>query len=193
MDVCAETSLRVTNTPQNYVWEGYGLKLGIPKSCLPPGTEQCTIHIKASVSGEYEFPDNLHPVSAIFWLRCEPSCRFRLPLSVDIQHCGKSGDISKLSIVKALCSQENLPYCFKKPHQRSRFYDEDESSYGAIELSSFSGVCVTKEGSQDNQYVASLFYLSQTVSMYEIHLVLTWNTETHLTVRVHLFSNYYIN
>ena len=190
MDVCAETSLRVTNTPQNYVWEGYGLKLGIPKGCLPPGTEQCTIYIKASVSGEYEFPDNSHPVSAIFWLRCEPSCRFILPMSVEIQHCGKSRDISKLSIMKALCSQENLPYRFKKLHQDSRFYDEDKNSYGAIELTSFSGVCVTQDGFEDIQYAASLFYLNWTMSRYDIDLVITWDTKTHLKVRVHFFLNY---
>ena len=181
MDVCAETSLRVTNTPQNYVWEGYGLKLGIPKGCLPQGTEQCTIHVKASVSGEYEFPDNSHPVSAIFWLRCEPSCRFTLPISVEIQHCAKSKDISKLSFVKARCSQKDLPYCFKKLHESSHFHNEN--SYGVTELTSFSGVGLTLDESEDKEYVARLFYLSRTMLTREIHLVVTWNIEAHLTVR----------
>ena len=118
VDVCAETALVVTNTPKDcmYVWEGYGLMLRVPKDCLPPGTEKCTISIKASVSGEYEFPDNSHPVSPIFWIRCEPSCRFRLPVSVKLQHCGKQNDVSKLSFVKAHCSQEDLPYHFKRLH-----------------------------------------------------------------------------
>ena len=192
MDVCAEISLIVTNTPQNFIWDGYGLKLGIPKGCLPPSTEQCTIHIKASVSGEYKFPDNSHPVSAIFWLRCEPSCKFTLPISVEIQHCGKPRDISKLNIVKAPCPQKSLPYCFKKLHQSSRFYDQDEKSYGAIELTSFSGVGVTLEESEEKQYVARVFYLSREVYKHEIYLVVTWDTEAHLTVRVHqfFFPNY---
>lgn len=162
-----------------YIWEGYGLTLRVPKNCLPPGLEQCTINIKASLSGKYKFPDNSHPVSAIFWIRCEPSCRFRLPISVKIQHCARRNDVSKLSFVKAHCSQEDLPYHFKNL-QGSHFHTE--SSHGTIELDSFSGVCITKEGSEDDEYVASLFYLNHTMFKYEIHLVVTCDTETHLTV-----------
>ena len=184
MDVCAETTLIVTNASQAFVWEGYGLKLVIPMDCLPPGIEQCMINIKASASGQYEFPNNTHPVSAIFWLQCEPRCRFTLPISVEIQHCGKSRDTSKLSLVKACCSQVNLPYRFKKL-QGNHFYDEGSFSYGANELTSFSGVGVAQEGSQDRQYAARLFYLCRTVYTYEIHFVVTWDIEAHLTVRAH--------
>ena len=187
MDVCAETTLIVTNVSQNFVWEGYGLKLGIPMDCLPMGIEQCTINIKASVSGQYEFPDNTHPVSAIFWLRCEPRCRFILPISVEIQHCGKSKDVSKLSLVKACCSQVDLPYSFKQL-RGSHFYDDNSYSYGATELTSFSGVCVAQDELEDKEYVARLFYLSQKMSAHEIHLVVTWNIETHLKVRRNNYS-----
>jgi hypothetical protein len=187
VDVCAETTLVITNSPKEYIWEGYGLRLKVLRDCLPPGTEKCTINIKASLSGDYKFPDKSHPVSAVFWIHCEPSCRFRLPVSVEIQHCARKNNTSKLSFAKALCSQRDLPYCFKKL-QGSHF--NEENPYGAVELNSFSGVCVTKEGSEegseegsdDDQYVATLFYLYRSISKYEIHLVVTCDTETHLTV-----------
>jgi hypothetical protein len=185
VDVCAETTLTVTNAAQDFVWEGYGLKLGIPKDCLPPGIEQCSVSIKASVSGQYEFPDNTHPVSPIFWLRCEPRFKkFTLPISVGIQHCGKSKDVSKLSLVKACCSQVNLPYSFKQL-QGSQFYNEGSHSYGATELTSFSGVGVAQDELEDKEYVAMLFYLRQKTFTHVIHFVVTWNNETHLTVRVY--------
>jgi hypothetical protein len=187
VDVCAETTLIITNAPQTFVWEGYGLKLGIPKDCLPSGMEQCSVTIKASVSGEYKFPDNTHPVSPIFWLRCEPRFKkFTLPISVGIQHCGKSKDVSKLSLVKACCSQADLPYSFKQL-QGSQFYGEGSYSYGATELTSFSGVGVAQDELEEKEYVARLFYLHQKTSTHVIiiHFVVTWNNETHLTVRVY--------
>ena len=173
----------VTNAPQTFIWEGYGLKLGISKDCLPPGIDQCTVDIKASVSGEYKFPDNTHPVSPIFWLRCKPRCVFTLPISLEVQHCGKSKDTSKLSLVKACCSQVDLPYSFKQL-QDNHFYHKGSSSYGATELSSFSGVGVAQDELEDKQYVARLFYLHQNISVHVIHFVVTWNNETHVTVRV---------
>ena len=185
MDVCAEATLIITNASQNFVWEGYGLKLRIPMNCLPPEIQQCVINIEASVSGEYEFPDSTHPTSAVFWLRCEPRCKFTLPISVEIQHCGKSRDVSKLSLVKACCSQAELPYRFEKL-QGNHFYDEDSFSYVANELTSFSGVGVVQEGSQDKHYAARLFYLCRTVCKeYEIHFVVTWDTKAHITVQAY--------
>lgn len=74
----------------------------------------------------------------------------------------------------------NLPFRFKML-QGNHFYNEDSYSYGAVELTSFSGVGVTQEG-PDRQYAARLFYLSRRIYMYEIHLAVTWDTKAHLTV-----------
>ena len=169
----------VTNDPQSFAWEGYGLKLHIPKGCLPAGIEKCSINIKASLAGQYEFPENSHPVSAIFWLHCEPRCKFTVPLSLEIQHCARPENISKLSFVKALCSQESLPYTFRR--QLGGCFTSS-SSYGVLELESFSGAGVVQEGSEDREYIARLFYQNETIYSYDIHLVVTWNTEAYLTV-----------
>ena len=106
-------------------------------------------------------------------------CKFTVPLSLEIQHCARPENVSKLSFVKALCSQESLPYTFRR-QQGGRF--SSSSSYGVLELESFSGVGLTQEGSEDREYIARLFYQSETIYSYDIHLVVTWNTEAYLTV-----------
>ena len=83
---------------QQITWPGYGLRLHIPKGCLPAGMEQCTINIKASLAGQYEFPENSHLVSAITWLRCDEVLEFMKPITLEIQHCAKSKNINDLKL-----------------------------------------------------------------------------------------------
>ena len=175
--VCAETAVKVTNSPQPFVWLGRGLKLNIPKGSLPAGIDEVTIYIQASLSGQYEFPENSHLVSAVFWLRCSQKCTFIRPVSLEINHCAKSANTSKLSIVRAVCSQKNLPYKFERLGGNFNPY----SSFGEIELNSFSGVAVIQDGSDEREYCAMLYYclISHELS---ISFVVTWNTKTHLTV-----------
>ena len=40
--------------------KNYGLKLHIPKGCLPVDVDLCKIRIQASLAGQYEFPENSH-------------------------------------------------------------------------------------------------------------------------------------
>ena len=169
----------VTNSSQSFVWKDYGLTLHIQQDSLPAGVEECVINIKASLAGKYEFPENFHLVSAVFWLRCEPTCKFSLPVYLEIQHCANPRNISKLCFVKALCSQRSLPYTFKQL-PGGRYYE----GYGIIHVNSFSGVAVAQQGSDEREYVARLFYQIQHMHRYYIHLVLvvTWNVKAHLTV-----------
>ena len=185
VEVCGEMTVVVYSShDQQITWPGYGLRLNIPKGCLPAGMEQCTINIKASLAGQYEFPENSHLVSAVFWLRCEDVHKFTRPITVEIQHCAKSENVTNpLCFVRAVCSQKQLPYTFK---QLPGGNFTSHSSYGVIELNSFSGVGVTQEGSEDREYCSRIFYMhsSQEVPVNrEIHFVVIWNVEAHLTVR----------
>jgi hypothetical protein len=101
-------------------------------------------------------------------------------LSIEIEHCAGPENTSKLIFVKALCSQKDLPYTFTEIGGRFN----DKSSYGILELNSFSGLAVILRGSRGREYTARLFYLTQTAYMYEIHVVVTWNTKLHLAVSV---------
>ena len=168
-------------------WEGFGLKLFIEEDCLPAGITQCILSIQASLAGQYEFPENSRLMSAIFWLRCEPTCKFTKPITIEIQHCANLKNVTDLNLnfVRAFCSPKQLPYSFKPLGGDFTRH----SSYGVIKLNSFSGLAITQKGSDERQYCSKLFYLSDYFSSHRIDLVITWDTETHLNVLLHSYSH----
>ena len=182
IEECGEKSV-VVHSSHGQLVEWNGLKLHIHEGSLPEGVHQCKIYIKVSLAGQYEIPENSHLVSAIFWLRCEPQCKFIKPITVEIQHCSTKQNISKLKIVRAFCSQKQLPYNFKPLGGR---FDTD-TSYGVIEVNGFSGVGVVEENPvSERLYYSQLFYRSyhshQQGHESDIYIIFTWNTEAHLNV-----------
>ena len=195
VEECGETSV-VIYSSQGQLVEWNGLKMHIHEGSLPEGIDQCAIYIKASLAGDYEIPENSSLVSAVFWLRCEPQCTFTKPITIEIQHCSTKQDLSRLNIVRAFCSQKQLPYKFKPLGGR---FNAD-TSYGAIEVTSFSGVGVTQEGlvSEDpvseRLYYNQLFYYSNQGHQqgHAIYIIYTWNTEAHINVS-HSFHCWCLN
>jgi hypothetical protein len=181
VEECGESSV-VVHSSQGQLVEWNGLKLHIHTGSLPEGLQQCTIFIKASLAGEYEIPENTSLVSAFFWLRCEPLCTFTKPITVEIQHCSTKQDLSKLKIVRAFCNQKPLPYKFK-PLEGGRF--DADTSYGTIEVTSFSGFGATEEKPDSERlYYNQLFYRSNhSQQRHDIHIIYTWNTDAHINVR----------
>lgn len=177
-DICGEISIIVySSQSQQFEWEGYGLKLLIHEDSLPAGMKQCTINIKASVAGQYEFPENCYLVSAVFWFRCETVHQFTKPITVEIQHCAKPKMISKLRFVRAVCSQKNLPYTFK-PKSGGDFANK---SCGIFDLNSFSAVAITQSESEERDYCSTLFHRPEKM-ISVLFYVIVWNTEAHLNV-----------
>ena len=179
MDVIAETSVLITNQAQTFNWAGYGLKLDVPKGTLPAGLEECRLLIKVGLSGQFALPENTSLVSAVYWLDSEPRREFSKHLTLEIQHCVKPTDTSKLSFIRAKCSQTDLPYKFENV-QGGVF--SSSSAYGCVQCNRFSLV-----GAVDNRlelrvlYSASV-YLRKGVKRIDIYFVITKNLETHATV-----------
>ena len=107
VEIVSETTLVITKASKFFNWDVFGLSIHIHGR---DGVEKCTISIMASLSGQYTFPKNSHLVSIIYWLRCEPRCKFQRPIIVSIQHCAKSENTSNLSFVRTFCTQKKLPY-----------------------------------------------------------------------------------
>jgi hypothetical protein len=138
----AETSVLVTNSEQLFSWDECGLNLHIPENSLPANLQQCSIHIKATIMGDYQLPQDTHLVSAVYWIECVPECRFSQPLTLEIQHCAKPESASKLCFVKARsmdCGEERVNF------ETVAGNFSRHSSYGFIELDSFSGYGVSEE------------------------------------------------
>lgn len=179
-----ETSVSVTQSAQQFHWEGYGLKLDIPSLSLPSHIDTCTITLTATLSGQYQFPENTELVSPVFWLKCEPSCKFKVPLHLYIQHCAPLDNSYHLFIARATCSQKDLPYSFRILHGG---VFSKHSSYGVIALDQFSGVGVVQERSDERRYLSNVFYMGPHSSR-DIHFTITWHDDAHITVSLHSFS-----
>ena len=175
VDIIAETNVSVSNEPQTFHWAGYGLKLHIPPASLPAGVGQSDIVIKASLAGQYQFPENTTLVSAVFWLRS--LVKFTKPLTLEIQHCGKHS--GTLSFVRAKCSQKDLPYQFKPLASPRGVFSSD---CGSVTLFSFSGLGIVQEGSEEQQYCARLYYFGSRID-WRVHFVVIQDLETSITVR----------
>ena len=179
VEVVECTSVIVTNSAQHFHWSGYGFKLYTPPDSLPDGVDQCVLHVSVSLAGQYQLPDGQELVSPVIWVRSDPPCRFKQKMTVEIQHCVKMTSSTKLTFVRAVCSQESLPYTFKSLEGSGSF--SYQSSYGSLELDHFSGVGVAGED-VERLYTASLYYLGSDLYNREIHFVVNWDIEVHKTV-----------
>ena len=177
VDIITETRVSVTNKPQIFHWAGYGLKLHIPPASLPAGVRQSDIVIKASLVGQFQFPENTTLVSAVYWLQCP--VRFTKPLTLEIQHCGKYSD--SFSFVKAKCSQKELPYLFKPIEGKKSLFSSCHC-YGTVTLYSFSGLAIVQNGSEEQQYCARLYYFGSKID-WRVYFVVIKNLEAFITVR----------
>ena len=178
--MCGVTAVTISNSSLDWHWEGFGLKLHIDADSLPPGIEQCRLNISASLAGHYQFPGGDHLVSAVIWFRCDPPCKFANPIKVELQHCACSHNTPKLSFVRALCSQKELPYVFKRA-ERSSF--SSHSSFGVLEVNSFSGLAIVQSGSEERNYLANFFYQEERLRpCFQLYFVVTWNTVIHHNV-----------
>ena len=166
----------MTDSEQLFDWDEYGLSLCIPENSLPDYLQQCSIHIKATIMGDYQLPQDIHLVSAVYLIKCVPECRFSQPLTLEIQHCAKPENASKLLFIRASSMDsheerinfETLPGNFS-----------NQNSYGYVELDSFSGYYgVGQEGAEDREYCASSYYHEQ-YKNHKIHFTIFWNTKLH--------------
>ena len=187
VDVCGETSFVVTNSAQVYVWKDYGLRISTQDNSLPRGCNQCTVRVKASLSGQYQFPEDCQLVSAVFWLRCEPMmCEFVKPVTLEMQHCAILDDSIKsdLCCVKASSRQGTCPYVFNKIGGRCT-WDKDLGSLGSVDMKGFCGNAVCVPGTVRRSYCARIYHFNKNElsnTSYGIDFVMIWNTEAKITV-----------
>ena len=153
------------------------MKLVIPPQSLPRRIKKCTITIKASLAGQYQFPTDTELVSPVFWLRCKPQCKFTVPLSLEIQHCASTK--KNLFFARSQCTQKDLPYLFKVVLGGTF---SEHSSYGVTAVNQFSGYAVIVNGSNQRRYCSSVYYMGPPNNR-DIHFTVTWNDEAHITVR----------
>ena len=165
---------------KEFNWEGYGLKLTVPKDALPKGIDVCRITIKASLSGQYDFPEDTELVSPVFWIRCEPRCKFQKQITLEIQHCAPPENSHRLFMTRASSTPKDLPYSFKVIHGGTF---SKHTPYGIITLEHFCANAVIQERSDERCYWSGVFYMGP-LTCREIHFAVTWHHDAHVTVSI---------
>lgn len=174
----------------------HGFRLHLPENALPPEVNECQVHVKASLSGQFQVPENMELISGIYWIAT--SHNFTKPVTVEIQHClSGANHSSSLTYITANCAQEDLPYKF------SALIGGEfapSSQYGSISLTHFCGVGIAYRAPQYpsliqrlfrrpqvsnvKSYYARLYYSSSSILSWEIYFVIMWNLELHITVSI---------
>ena len=185
----------MTNSKQHFSWNDYGLSLYIPENSLPVNLQQCSIHITTSIMGDYQLPHDTHLVSTVFWIECVPKCHFSQPLVLEIEHCAKPENVSKLQFIKAGLKEENIVFHPISNPFETKFSKKNSS--GLIQLNSFSGYGVAQRGCKERRYLASVYYCEENKKRHQIHFAISWNTKAHIKVNINncyliiINNNYY--
>ena len=165
------TEFTVTTQGGCFEWEGYGLKLHVPEGSLPAGMEEAMVNIRASISGQFQLPEDSVLLSPVFWI--SPPCKSTKSVTLEVQHCALIEDeavLSNLSIVSAQDSQRDLPYRFK---QLDGGVFSKHGSYGSIQLSHFCGIAVAGKTSTPRSYCVHLYHTIKQIYDWRFYLAIT--------------------
>ena len=180
-----------TGKAQRFEWLNHGFKVCFPENALPPGVDQCQVHVKASISGQFDFPRHAEPVSGLYWL--SSGYVFTQPVTVEIQHCAPGGSQQQfhLTFIVAKCPQEDLPCQFETLGEG---VFPPSSQYGTINLTHLSGLAIASQPRQSlmqtfprkvrqmRSYCSRLYYSSSGINSWDVHFVIMWNLELHISV-----------
>ena len=185
-DIVAMATLEVVpGTPLTFEWNG--MKLHIPANTLEQGTSTQIMTIQASLSGQYQLPDDTELVSGIYWVAFPQ--RFSRPVTMELQHCAyleHPDQFSSLFFLTAKCNQKTLPYQFQ-PLPGGVF--STNTSYGAIELSHFSGMGVAMRKRKRKHYTGHIFYIPQaTITTWLMHFTIVCDLELCLKVCAYSYT-----
>ena len=179
-DITAQTKIELTpDQPLDFHWEDHGFKVHIPAGAISKERGPVTLYIQASLSGDYQLPDDGVLVSGVYWLSLHPPVkRFHKNITVTIQHCA-SDDDPKLSFITAQCTQKTLPYIFNAIPGRF----PSESGYGAVEIEHFSSLAILAQ--KKSLYAFCTYYISKFPRVCEAHITVTPDLEEWLNVSHH--------
>ena len=182
VEVIGEIEFKVFDQGGSFTWRGYGLRLDVPKGSFPPGMGECRINITASLSGQFQLPEDSDLLSPVFWISA--SCEFTKAVTLEIQHCAlreEEAALSSLSFISTKCSQRDLPYKFR---QVDGGVFTIHSSYGSIQLNHFSGIGVTGKSGTPRSYCGHLYYTVKQMYESRFYFVITQDLDAKNMVHI---------
>ena len=138
-DAIAEMTVQITKKEQHIVWEGYGLRLHIPRNSVPKGRSHFQLKISVALSGHFTLPENGYLVSAVYSFSHNLGDRvLRQPVTVEMQHCCNTSALKDLRIVKADESSNSNPVHEFKLLPEGTFDSSD--GYSTIKMHRFCSI-----------------------------------------------------
>ena len=124
------------------IWKGFGFELHLPEHTFLP-KEECCIRVDAVIGGDFDIPEGVEPVSAIYVISVTTKlCQLSL---LKIQHCvdlDRAHPDSGLSFYRASYKESSPPYRFKcVPGGRFDVLNK----YGVLELPVFCAKFIGKD------------------------------------------------
>ena len=144
-----------------------------------------TLCIQASLSGDYQLPDDGVLVSGVYWLSLHPHVeRFDKKVTIGIEHC--ASNFSSLFFITAKYTQKTLPYTFK-PLPGGEFSKKESitqvNSFSSYAVVSLKGNIDDHVISRGKVYAFCAFYNpKQQLNKYEVHITVTKDLELHQKV-----------
>ena len=178
----AETTIEVTSNEQHFSWHEYGLQLDIPENSLPEDVHTCTICIKTSITGDYQLPQNLHLVSAVYSIKCIPKIQFSKPVTLQIQHCvTQQESFHELCFVRSPSAGSSFEVFQSNTGSQSAAVGRfpKHSSYGFIELDRFCKFALARKVFGKRDYCANIYRREDDTRHHKIHFTILWNTSAH--------------
>ena len=160
--------------PLTYNWKDHGFKVTVPAGALSGGVEQGTgqvnMYVQASLQGEYQFPDDLSPVSGVYSISVNsPVESFSKKVSLCLQHCasvGEEEDDDENTGLSFYTARDTPPYIFER--LPGGYFPE--SGEATIEVSHFSIFAVL---GRSRNYAIRTYYVPKSLNVQEIHITVT--------------------
>ena len=209
----AKTIVEVTSSEQYFSWHDYGLHLYIPEKSLPDDIQQCIVHIEASITGDYQLPQDIHLVSAVYSFKCVPKIQFSKPLTLEIQHCAKQENIHKLCFIMSKSrANPSFHVIGLDDHSQFEIVFPKHTKHGIIELDKFCdyGIAVLNPESSKLDQGRSDEVVDYCVNVYRQHhegdpkchrifFAILWDTgahnkvsdETYYVYSMHVYIMYF--
>ena len=182
-DIIAQTEIELTPAePMSYYWESHGFKIDIPAGAISTESGPVSLRIQASLSGDYELPDEHVLVSAVYWLALHPPVKLVKKVTISVQHCATYN--GSLSFVRAKSTQATLPYTLK-PLPGGMF---SESEYGSIEVEHFSGFGLSSNSDSFRYYICT-YYVSTFHNTWNVYISVTQKKDVLIEVYLIMIGN----
>ena len=176
-DIVARITVEITpDQPLDFRWEGHGFRVYIPAGAV---SRRVTLCIQASLSGDYQLPDDGVLVSGVYWLSLHPHIEeFQKKATITLQHC--ANDDPSVSFVTARCTQEAMPYTFRKLPEASFSVPKE----GTIQVYHFSGLAVTAPSTSSEYAICSYYVRKTKPNVFDVHITVTRNIDLQVEVKI---------